>query len=58
MTLHPYSVLCYVCKDSIKVEDVKYHTPQNESRPVKVFCGPECSLKYYDKYYEEKRNAN
>lgn len=54
MTLHPYSVKCYVCKDSIKVEDVKYHTAQHESKPVKVFCGPECSLKYY----EEINNAS
>jgi len=54
MTLHPYSVKCYVCKDSIRVEDVKYHTAQHESKPVKVFCGPECSLKYY----EEIKNAS
>jgi hypothetical protein len=46
MTLHPDSVKCYVCKDSILIEDVKYHTARGEGN-IKVFCGPECSLKYY-----------
>jgi len=44
--IHPDSVKCYVCKDSILVEEVRYHTARGEGN-IKVFCGPECSLKYY-----------
>jgi len=47
MTMHPVTVKCAICKTPIPVEDVKYHTSQSEPRPVQVFCGPECSLYYY-----------
>ena len=50
---HPNSVRCYVCKDYILIEDVKYHTAQGEGN-IKVFCGPECSVEYY----KEKNNAS
>ena len=54
MTMHPVTVKCAICKTPIPVEDVRYHTSQSEPRPVQVFCGPECSLFYY----EEKKNAS
>jgi hypothetical protein len=37
----------------VKIEEVKYHTPVGKP-PVHIFCGPECSVKYY----KEKRNAS
>jgi len=45
--MHPNSVKCYVCKEYILIEDVRYHTARGEEGNIKVFCGPECSLKYY-----------
>ena len=47
-------IKCWICTKEIPVEEVKYHTPIQEEGPVKVFCCPECSLKYF----EEKRNAS
>ena len=46
MTFKPASVNCFVCGKEIAVDDIKYHTSKRLS-PVKVFCGPECSNKYY-----------
>jgi len=54
MTMHPSKVKCWICRKELPIEEVKYHTAINEERPVKVFCGAECSLKYY----EEKNNAS
>lgn len=45
----PQLVKCAVCRTEIEVSEVKYHTAIEEGSPAKVFCGPECSLKYYDK---------
>jgi len=45
----PQVVKCFVCRTEIEVSEVKYHTSIKEGSPAKVFCGPECSLKYYDK---------
>ena len=47
MTFRPQSVKCWICKTTILVENVKYHTSIQEGSPAKPFCGPECSLKYY-----------
>ena len=52
MTMHPSKVKCWICRKELPIEEVKYHTAINEERPVKVFCGAECSLKYYE---EKKR---
>ncbi len=54
MTYRPQEVKCQICKKSIDISKVKYHTSREEGSPVKIFCGPECSLKYY----QEKRNAS
>ena len=54
MTYRPQEVKCQICKNSIDISKVKYHTSREEGSPVKIFCGPECSLKYY----QEKRNAS
>lgn len=48
----PQTVKCYVCREEIEVSEVKYHTAIQEGSPAKPFCGPECSLKYY----EEKKD--
>jgi len=45
----PQTVKCYVCRKEIEVSKVKYHTAIEEGSPAKPFCGPECSLKYYQK---------
>ena len=47
MTYRPQTVKCWVCKEPIEVSEVKYHTAIHEGSPAKPFCGPECSLKYY-----------
>jgi endogenous inhibitor of DNA gyrase (YacG/DUF329 family) len=47
MTYRPQTVKCWVCKEPIEVSEVKYHTAMHEGSPAKPFCGPECSLKYY-----------
>jgi len=47
MTYRPQIVKCQICKKPIDIQDVKYHTSREEGSPVKVFCGAECSLKYY-----------
>lgn len=44
----PQLVKCVVCRTEIEVSEVKYHTAITEGSPAKVFCGPKCSLKYYD----------
>jgi len=49
MTYRPQMVKCYVCKKEIEVSNVKYHTAREEGSPAKPFCGPECSLKYYQR---------
>jgi len=49
MTYRPQMVKCYVCKKEIEVLNVKYHTAREEGSPAKPFCGPECSLKYYQR---------
>ena len=48
---------CYSCDKMILVGTVKYHTADKS----KVFCGAECSLKYYTQLKEEdneKRKLN
>lgn len=55
MTYRPQMVKCYVCKKEIEVSNVKYHTAREEGSPAKPFCGPECSLKYYQRNYEKGR---
>lgn len=54
MTMHPTTFKCAICKTEVRLEDVKYHTAQNEERPVKIFCSPECSLTHY----MEKKDAS
>jgi len=53
MSFRPQMVKCWVCREEIAVEDVKYHTAITEGSPAKPFCGAECSLKYYQ---ENKSN--
>ena len=48
----PQTVNCHLCRKEIEVSEVKYHTSIQEGSPAKPFCGPECSLKYY----QEKEN--
>ena len=47
MTFRPATVKCQIRKKAIVVDQVKYHTSRSEGSPAKVFCGPECSNKYY-----------
>jgi len=54
MTYRPQIVKCYVCRVDIDVSEVRYHTSIEEGSPAKPFCGPECSLKYY----QEKKGNN
>ena len=53
MTYRPQTVKCFVCKTDISVSEVKYHTAREEGSPAKPFCGPECSLQYYEKRNKE-----
>ena len=54
MTMRPQTVKCFVCKTSIAIQDVKYHTAIQEGSPAKPFCGPKCSLKYYQSLKDDK----
>ena len=54
MTMRPQTVKCFVCKTSIAIQDVKYHTAIQEGSPAKPFCGPESSLKYYQSLKDDK----
>ena len=41
---------CYCCDKMVVVGMVKYHTADK----TKIFCGAECSLKYYTHLREEE----
>jgi len=41
---------CNICGKKLHGTDIKYHTADQ----TKVFCGAECSLKYYTHLREEK----
>jgi|TARA_A200000159_G_scaffold95128_2_gene88278 hypothetical protein len=43
--MHYYN--CEVCDTMVPVEEVKYHTSPNENNEAYIFCGPECSLKWF-----------
>jgi hypothetical protein len=41
---------CHCCDNMVVVGMIKYHTADN----TKIFCGAECSLKYYTHLREEE----
>jgi hypothetical protein len=43
---------CFTCGVSVSIVDIKYHTAERD----KVFCGPQCSLTYYQQL-KEKENG-
>lgn len=43
--MHYYK--CEVCDKMVPIEEVKYHTKPNENNEAYIFCGPECSLKWF-----------
>lgn len=43
--MHYYK--CEVCDKMVPQEEVRYHTAPNENNEVIIFCGPECSLEWY-----------
>lgn len=49
MTNSSHQFRCDVCQKDVNIEEVKYHTKQEENKPMYIFCGPECSLKYHQK---------
>ena len=51
---HQATMKCAVCLDDVRIEDIKYHTPDGD----KIFCGPSCSLKYHQGKDNEKTNNN
>ena len=41
---------CTTCNVPVAIQDIKYHTADRS----KVFCGPECSLTYYQQLKEKE----
>tara|TARA_Y100001937_G_C7068778_1_gene307354 strand:+ start:77 stop:229 length:153 start_codon:yes stop_codon:yes gene_type:complete len=45
---------CFVCKAMVFPQDVKYHTADK----TKVFCGAECSVKYFSQLKENNNGKD
>ncbi len=41
---------CFICGTMVFPQDIKYHTADK----TKIFCGAECSVKYFSELKENK----